>query len=209
MKATSSLSALIVQSFFAIAVLAVPLTGRTQQATVGSAAPDFTVTDSTGKEVSLHDFKGKIVVLEWFNPNCPFIKKFYSKGDMQRFQEQTTSQGVVCLTVSSSAEGKSGYLTKESATSTRQDLNMKSTALLLDGSGNVGKLYGARTTPHLFVVDSFGTLSYTGAIDSSPSADSDDVAGATNYVLGAIEALKAGKPVTPPSTEPYGCSVKY
>lgn len=209
MKATLLFSSLLAQSILAIAVITTPLRGYAQQATVGAAAPDFTATDSSGKTVSLHDFKGKIVVLEWFNPNCPFVKKFYSKGDMQRFQQQATAQDVVWLTVSSSAEGKNGYLTKESATSTRQELAMKSSALLLDSSGTLGKLYGARTTPHMFVVDSFGKLSYVGAIDSSPSADSDDIAGATNYVLGAIEALKAGKPVTPPSTEPYGCSVKY
>jgi len=178
-------------------------------AAVGSAAPNFTVKDSSGKDVSLTDFKGKTVVLEWFNQNCPFVKKFYSKGDMQRFQDTTTSQGVVWLTITSSAEGKNGYLDASTAPEVREELAMKSTALLLDSSGAVGKLYGARTTPHTFVVDPKGTLVYAGAIDSEPSTSSSDIATATNYVLGAVDAIKAGKAVDPSSTEPYGCSVKY
>jgi peroxiredoxin len=201
------------QLFFLLGVAVSTLFSSTlasaETAVVGSPAPNFTVKDSSGKEVSLNDFKGKTVVLEWFNQNCPFVKKFYTNGDMQRFQSNTTGQGVVWLTINSSAEGKSGHLDMESATSVKEELAMKSSALLLDSDGTVGKLYGARTTPHTFVIDPKGTLAYAGAIDSVPSTKSSDVAGATNYVLGAIDAIKVGKTVDPASTEPYGCSVKY
>lgn len=175
----------------------------------GAVAPEFTAKDSTGADVSLKDLKGKIVVLEWFNPNCPFVKKFYSNGDMQRFQKEAAAKGVVWLTVSSSASGKSGHLNQETAAKTKEELSMNSKALVLDADGTIGKAYGARTTPHLFVVDATGKIAYAGAIDSTPSTDSSDIAGATNYVTSAIDALIAGKPVQTASTEPYGCSVKY
>jgi peroxiredoxin len=190
-------------------LLLAPLTVHAEPAMVGNPAPDFTVQDSSGKAVSLHDFKGKTVVLEWFNQNCPFVKKFYSGGDMQRFQSIATNQGVVWLTVTSSAEGKSGHLDTKSGTAVRSELGMNSTALLLDSDGKVGKMYGARTTPHTFVIDPNGTLAYAGAIDSTPSTTAKDIAGATNYVMAAIDAIKAGKTIDPASTEPYGCSVKY
>jgi peroxiredoxin len=179
------------------------------QAVVGNQAPQFTVKDSTGKEISLNSFKGKIVVLEWFNPTCPFVKKFYKNGDMQRFQQDLGSKGVAWLTVSSSAPGKSGHLTPDQAEATRIDLGMKSSALLLDESGAIGKAYGARTTPHMFVISADGKLVYAGAIDSENSTDASDIAGAKNYVLNAANDLLAHKPVETGSTEPYGCSVKY
>lgn len=179
------------------------------QATVGAPAPDFTAKDSTGKEVSLQSLKGKIVVLEWFNPGCPFVKKFYKNGDMQKMQQELTAKGVTWLTVSSSAPGKSGHLTPEVAESTRAELAMKSSSLVLDESGSIGKAYGARTTPHVFVINSDGKVAYAGAIDSEASTSSSDIAVATNYLTGAVESLQAGKPVDPASTEPYGCSVKY
>jgi peroxiredoxin len=178
-------------------------------AAVGAPAPDFSVKDSTGKDVSLSGFRGKIVVLEWFNPNCPFVKKFYKNGDMQKFQETLGSQGVVWLTVNSSASGRSGHLSAEDAEETRNDLGMKSSALLLDENGKAGKAFGARTTPHMFVVGADGKIAYAGAIDSEASTSSEDIAGATNYVLGAVHSLIANKQVETPSTEPYGCSVKY
>jgi len=179
------------------------------QAVIGNQAPQFTAKDSTGKEISLNSFKGKIVVLEWFNPNCPFVKKFYKNGDMQRFQQDLESKGVVWLTVSSSAPGRSGHLTAAQAEATRTELGLKSSALVLDESGAVGKAYGARTTPHMFVISADGKVAYAGAIDSEDSTDADDVAGAKNHVVEAVNNLLANKPVETSSTEPYGCSVKY
>lgn len=179
------------------------------EAIVGKPAPEFTAKDSTGKDVSLNSFKGKVVVLEWFNPNCPFVKKFYKNGDMQKIQQDLGAKGVVWLTVSSSAPGKNGHLTAEQAETTRVDLGMKSSALVLDESGTIGKAYGARTTPHTFVIAANGTLAYAGAIDSESSTDSDDIAKAKNYVVEASNNLLANKAVETSSTEPYGCSVKY
>ena len=190
------------------AVVKNPLTSRADVA-VGSEAPTITVKDSTGNDVNVKNYRGKTVVLEWFNPNCPFVKKFYSKGAMQATQERETGKGIVWLTVSSSAVGKSGYLTPELAESTRKELNMKSTALLLDTTGELGKAFGARTTPHMFVIDKEGKVAYAGAIDSISSTSSSDVQEATNYVVAAADALAAGKPVDPSVTEPYGCAVKY
>jgi peroxiredoxin len=190
------------------AVLAAPH-AAVSQAVVGSQAPQFTVKDSTGKEISLSSFKGKVVVLEWFNPGCPFVKKFYRNGDMQRFQQELGAKGVAWLTIDSSAPGKSGHLTAAQAETTRTDLGMKSSALLLDESGAIGKSYGARTTPHMFVISADGKVAYAGAIDSESSTDSDDVAKATNYIVAAVDNLLANKPVEISSTDPYGCSVKY
>lgn len=190
------------------AVLAAP-DAAVSQAVVGAQAPQFTVKDSTGKEISLSSFKGKVVVLEWFNPGCPFVKKFYRNGDMQRFQQDLGAKGVVWLTIDSAAPGKSGHLTAGEAETTRTELGMKSSALLLDESGTIGKSYGARTTPHMFVISTDGKVAYAGAIDSESSTDSDDIAKATNYVVAAVDTLLANKPVEISSTEPYGCSVKY
>lgn len=176
---------------------------------VGSPAPDFTLTDASGNPVSLSSFKGKNVVLEWFNPGCPFVKKFYSNGDMQRFQSKVVSEGGVWLTINSSAAGKQGHIAQDKAKEVSSESGLKSTALLLDSNGAVGKTFGARTTPHMFVIDAKGTLVYDGAIDSEASTEPDDISGATNYVLAAIDTLKSGGTVSPASTEPYGCSVKY
>lgn len=190
------------------AVIAAPHTARSE-AVVGGPAPQFTAKDSTGKEISLNAYKGKVLVLEWFNPNCPFVKKFYKNGDMQKTQQDLVAKGVIWLTVSSSAPGKSGHLTAEQAETIRTDLGLKSSALVLDETGAVGKAYGARTTPHTFVIAADGTLAYAGAIDSESSTDSDDIAGAKNYVVAAVTNLLANKAVETSSTEPYGCSVKY
>lgn len=194
--------------FVTVSALAAPLVARAE-ATVGAPAPEFSAKDSTGNEVTLQSLRGKIVVLEWFNPGCPFVKKFYKNGDMQKMQQELKDKGVVWLTVSSSAPGKSGHLTAESAEATRTELGVKSSALLLDESGTIGKAYGARTTPHIFVVGADGKLAYAGAIDSEASTSPKDIVNAKNYLVGAVDALKAGKTVEPSSTEPYGCSVKY
>jgi peroxiredoxin len=180
-----------------------------QPAVVGAPAPEFTVTDANGATHSLSQYKGKNVVLEWFNPECPFVKKFYKNGDMPKLQKQVVEGGDVWLTINSSAEGRPGHLNASNAKEVQTALGLSSTALLLDPEGTVGMAYGARTTPHLFVIDAQGTLAYAGAIDSAPSTDPDDIAKATNYVTEAITALKSGKKVTTSSTDPYGCSVKY
>ena len=196
-------------SLFALCALATAPQTALSEAVVGNDAPQFSAKDSSGKEISLNSFKGKVVVLEWFNPNCPFVKKFYKNGDMQRFQQELGAKGVVWLTVSSSAPGKNGHLSPEQAETTRADLGMKSSALVLDETGTIGKAYGARTTPHMFVIATDGKLAYAGAIDSENSTDADDIAKSKNYVVEAADNLLANKPVEVSSTEPYGCSVKY
>ncbi|MEM9881742.1 MAG: thioredoxin family protein [Planctomycetota bacterium] len=176
----------------------------------GDPAPNFTLTDSNGTEHSLTDFAGKTVVLEWTNLQCPFVKKFYSEGHMQAMQQRYTEGGdVVWLMVASSAEGKQGHLTPDGWNAAIADEGINSTAVLLDASGEVGKLYAAKTTPHMYVIDGEGTLRYQGAIDSVRSTKTGDIEGATNYVAEALEAIAAGSEVPTETTTAYGCSVKY
>lgn len=176
---------------------------------VGKPAPDFTITDSNGNTVNLAAFRGKTVVLEWTNDGCPYVAKHYGTGNMQRLQTDATSKGVVWLTVISSAPGTQGHVVGPEANKLTSDRKARPTAVLLDPKGTVGRLYDARTTPHMFVIDQNGTLSYMGAIDDKPSANHATVNGARNYVSEALDAVLAGKPVTTASTRPYGCSVKY
>lgn len=176
---------------------------------VGSAAPGFTLTDTHGVSHSLSDFEGKYVVLEWTNHQCPFVVKHYKEGHMQDLQAKWTDKGVVWLNVVSSAPGKQGYVTAEQANELMEANDFKSTAMLLDPEGTVGKAYDAKTTPHMYVIDPEGTLIYMGAIDSIRSADPDDIAKADNYVVMALEADMAGEEVAAAVTRPYGCSVKY
>jgi len=176
---------------------------------IGQPAPNFTLKDGAGKSVSLADFKGRTVVLEWFNFGCPFVKKHYGSGSMQKLQQQATADGVVWLTIASSAPGKQGYLAPGEAAAKESELGMHSTALLLDPDGTVGHLYEARTTPDMFVVDATGKLVYKGAIDDQPTPDPASLAGAKNYVAAALANLKAGQPVETAQTKSYGCSVKY
>jgi peroxiredoxin len=178
-------------------------------ANVGQSAPNFTLTGADGKSHSLADYSGKFVVLEWTNPNCPFVHKFYDSGTMQKLQKTETGKGVVWLRINSSAAGSPDHQSAEQAASYEKENNVASTATLLDSDGKVGHTYGARTTPHMFVIDPKGTLIYAGGIDSKPSADPDDIASATNYVSTALDEAMAGKPVTTPTARPYGCSVKY
>jgi peroxiredoxin len=177
--------------------------------TVGAAAPAFTATDTHGAKVGLADQKGKYVVLEWHNQGCPFVVKHYDTGNMQKLQKELTAKGVVWLTVVSSAPGKQGHVSPAEADAYVKEKGAAPTAVLLDEDGSIGRLYGAKTTPHMFVIDDQGTLVYAGAIDDKPTADKADVAGAKSYVRAAYEEAKAGKPVTTASTPPYGCSVKY
>lgn len=178
-------------------------------ATVGQPAPAFTLTDTKGTSHSLADFAGKTVVLEWFNHECPFVKKHYGAGNMQKQQAAATGQGVVWLVVNSSAPGKQGHVNAEQANAILGEWKSTPTAFLLDHDGTVGRAYGAKTTPHLFVIDGTGVLRYNGAIDSNPSADAADIPGATQYVEAALGDLAANRPVARATTQPYGCSVKY
>jgi peroxiredoxin len=176
---------------------------------VGTTAPDFSVTDSKGKTQSISQYKGKTVVLEWFNPECPFVKKHYGSGNMQKLQDEFTGKGVVWLTVDSSAPGMEGNLTAEQAEKKIAEWKTKQTALLLDPDGKAGRTYGAKNTPHMFVINPEGKIIYEGAIDSKATPNPADIAGSTNYVKAALEESLAGKPVTNATTKPYGCSVKY
>lgn len=193
----------------AAAVLAGRMTVSADGAAVGSPAPAFTLTDADGASRSLGEFSGKTVVLEWFNNDCPFVKKHYDSGNMQKLQAEATGRGVVWLTISSSGAGKQGHLTPETAKAILGARQSKQTALLLDPDGAVGKSYGAKTTPHLFIIDPQGTLIYRGGIDDKPSTDAADIPGAVNYVRRALDESLAGKPVSAADTAPYGCSVKY
>jgi peroxiredoxin len=176
---------------------------------VGAPAPAFSLPDSHGKTHSLGDFKGKYVVLEWFNPGCPFVQKHYTSDNMQQLQNQFTGRDVVWLTIDSSASGEQGYLTPEEANKQMAEWKMKPTALLLDPEGKVGHEYHATNTPHMFVINPEGNLIYEGAIDSKASTDPADIHSSTNYVKVALEEALAGKPVATAKTKAYGCSIKY
>lgn len=190
-------------------IAAVVLTPAIAAVDAGNPAPDFTLTDSQGKEHKLSDFKGKYVVLEWANPECPFVRKHYDSGNMQKLQKEYTGKGVVWLMIASSAEGKQGHFTAEKWNETLKQENASPTAVLLDADGQVGKLYGAKTSPHMFVINPEGNVVYAGAIDSIKSANKADIEKATNYVSAALDAAMAGKPVETASASPYGCSIKY
>jgi peroxiredoxin len=176
---------------------------------VGSTAPDFSVTDSKGKTQSLSQYKGKYVVLEWFNPDCPFVKKHYGGGNMQKLQEEFTGKGVVWLSVDSSAPGKEGNLSPEQAEKKMTEWKTKSSAFLIDADGKAGQAYGAKNTPHMFVINPEGKIIYEGAIDSKASPNPADIPTSTNYVRVALDEAMSGKKVSNPTTRPYGCSVKY
>ncbi len=175
----------------------------------GDTAPTFTATDSTGKTHNLSDYKGKYVVLEWTNSGCPFTRKHYASGNMQKLQKEWTSKGIVWLSVLSSAPGKEGYKTPEEENAYLKQSNASPTAVLMDPKGDLGHLYAAKATPHMFVIDPTGKLIYAGAIDDRPTTDKSDIAGAKNYLNAALTEALAGKPVTTARTQPYGCSVKY
>ena len=178
-------------------------------ATVGQPAPSFTAVDAGGKTVSLADYKGKHVLLEWVNPGCPYVQKHYSSANMQGTQKEAVAQGVVWLAVNSTAPDASDYKTPAAMAQWMQGQKAAATATLMDSDGKVGRTYGARTTPHMYIVNPVGTLVYAGAIDSKPTANPADIAGATNHVKVALAESLAGKAVGTPSTRAYGCSVKY
>ena len=191
-----------------VAAVATPFVARANT-TVDAPAPAFTATTADGKTVNLADYKGKTVVLEWTNHDCPYVRKHYGSGNMQSQQKDATAQGIVWLQVISSAPGEQGYVDGAGAKKLNGDRNAAPTATLLDPKGELGKLYEARTTPHMYVIKADGTLAYKGGIDSLATADKADIAKAEPYVKEALAAVAAGRKVEKASTRPYGCSVKY
>ncbi len=175
----------------------------------GQLAPAFTVSDSNGKPVALADFRGKTVVLEWTNHDCPYVRKHYGAGNMQALQTDAAAKGVVWLTVISSAPGMQGFVSGLEANKLSDDRKAKPSAVLLDAKGALGRSYGATATPHMYVIAPDGTLAYAGAIDDKPSSNPADIPKARSYVKDALAAVAAGKPMTPAQTRSYGCSVKY
>ncbi|MDC0036733.1 redoxin domain-containing protein [bacterium] len=182
---------------------------KSEAVSIAAQAPNFTGIDSQGKTHRLSDYKEKIVVLEWKNHKCPFVKKFYDQGDMQTFQQRFTDQDIVWLSIVSSAEGKQGYQTPQECNNQIKTEGSQATAVILDPTGEIGKLYEAKTTPHMYVINPKGKLVYAGAIDSIRSADPSDISKATNYVVEAIKSIQTNTPVAISSTQSYGCSIKY
>jgi peroxiredoxin len=193
----------VVTSFIATAIFAL------EPPPVGSAAPDFSLTDAKGQTHSLSQYKGKYVVLEWFNPECPFVKKHYGSDNMQKLQKEYTGKGVVWLTIDSNAPGTQGNLTPEQAQKVATSWKTQQTALLLDPDGKVGRAYGAKNTPNMVIIDPEGKIAYEGAIDSKATPNPADIPSSTNYVKAALDQSLAGKSISTRQTKPYGCSVKY
>ena len=178
-------------------------------ARVGAKAPAFAASDTEGNQHKLTDYKGKYVVLEWFNHGCPFVQKHYESGNMTALQKKWRDKGVVWLAINSGAKGKQGYEDAQQTNKTAKEKGTAASAILLDTSGEVGKLYGATATPHMFVIDPKGKVIYAGAIDSIASTEKADIAKATNYVDAALQAATAGRPVNVKQSPAYGCGVKY
>ena len=176
---------------------------------VGQPAPDFTGVDSNGKQHSLSQYKGKTVVLEWTNHDCPYVKKHYNSGNMQALQKDATANGIVWLSIISSRPGKQGHVSGKQANELTASRNASPTAVILDESSEIGLLYGAKTTPHMYIVDKSGQLVYMGGIDNTPSKDEDDIPKSKNYVRIALDEMAAGQAIKESITRPYGCSVKY
>jgi peroxiredoxin len=178
-------------------------------AKVGNPAPAFSGTDTHGQMLKLSDYRGKYVVLEWTNKDCPYTRKQYDSGNMQALQREWTAKGVAWLTILSSAPGGQGYMTADEENAWLKKIHAEPTAAILDPTGEIGQLYKAKTTPHMFVIDPAGKLIYDGAIDDHPTTDVADVPRSKNYVSAALKEAMAGRQVAPASTRPYGCSVKY
>ena len=176
---------------------------------VGQPAPDFTGIDSNGNQHTLSQYKGKTVVLEWTNHDCPYVKKHYNSGNMQTLQKQAAADGVVWLSIISSRPGKQGHVSGGKANDLTRSRKAAPTAVILDETSAIGRWYGAKTTPHMYIIDKTGQLVYMGGIDSIPSSDKADIAAAKNYVRAALDAMTAGKIIEDSITRPYGCSVKY
>jgi peroxiredoxin len=192
-----------------IVILSAGAQPATAQARIGNPAPAFSLTDSNGRGVSLAEFKGKTVVLEWTNHECPYVGKHYRGNNMQALQKKWTAQGVVWLSVISSAPGKEGYVSGAEANKLTVDRGAAPSAVLLDPTGKVGHAYGARATPHMYVINADGALVYAGGIDDQPSARLEDLKIAKNFVDNALNEISQGKPVSVSASRAYGCSVKY
>ncbi len=180
-----------------------------QKAEIDNTAPNFTLVDSYGKTHNLADFKGKYVVLEWVNYGCPFVKKHYESKNMQSLQKEYTGKGVIWLSICSSADGKEGNYSNDEINKRSKEFGLASTAYLIDNNGVVGKMYGAKSTPHMFIVDPKGTLVYAGGIDDKTTPDQEDIKTAKNFIKVNLDAALEGKPVPIKTSKPYGCSVKY
>ncbi len=198
----------VFSSALVLAPWALSLSAPARAATVGQAAPDFSALDTAGKTRKLSDYKGKLVVLEWTNPGCPFVQKHYS-GNMQALQKEFSAKGVVWLAINSTEADSGDYLTPAKLSGWMVARQARPSLTLMDESGKVGQLYGARTTPHMYIVSPHGQLIYAGAIDSIPSASVDDIKTATNYVRQGLNEALGGKAVSVASSRAYGCSVKY
>jgi peroxiredoxin len=194
---------------FAFILLLATVSNAHAAAIVGKPAPPIELRDADGKAVKLEAFKGKFVVLEWVNFQCPFVGKHYGSENMQNLQKKYTEEGVVWLSICSSAAGKQGYVTGPEAKELVEERGAAPTRFLLDPKGKVGKAYGAKTTPHMFVIDPKGIVVYNGAIDDKPSTKQEDIATAKNYLAAALDASMAGDKVEMAASQPYGCSVKY
>ncbi len=192
----------------ALAVATLPASSNAQ-AVVGSPAPGFTVTDSHGQAHSLSEYRGKFVVLEWHNHDCPYTRKHYASGNMEALQKEWTAKGVVWFTVISSAPGLQGYMTDAQENAYLEKMHADPTAVLMNPEGKLGRLYDAKTTPEMYVIDPQGKLIYEGAIDNRPTPDESDIKGADNYLNDALTEAMEGKQVAVEYTRPYGCSVKY
>jgi len=196
------------RALFALPVLLLTLTAQALPS-VGQPAPDFTLQDAAGKPVKLSDFRGKYVVLEWTNPHCPFVRKHYDSGNMAATQQDVVGKGAVWLSINSTAKANHEYMEPARLVAWQHERKVQSTATLMDEDGVAGKAYGARTTPHMYIVDPQGRLAYAGGIDSIPSANPEDVRKAVNYVRQGVAEASAGKPLSAATTRPYGCSIKY
>ena len=199
----------MIASMIAASLTFVAVTNADAAAAVGQAAPTFTLNDTNGKAVNLADYKGKTVVLEWHNPECPFVKKHYESANMQGLQSKYTKDGVVWLAVSSTEPAHQDYKKPNVVNTIMKSSKASPTAYLMDESGATGKAYGARTTPHMYIINREGTLVYAGGIDDKRSANIADIKGAKNFVAAALDELKAGKNISVATSAPYGCSVKY
>ncbi|MBV7256783.1 redoxin family protein [Pacificimonas sp. WHA3] len=197
--------------FLTAAMIALPMTASTALAApkIGAPAPAFTAMSAEGTPVSLSDYRGKTVVLEWTNKGCPYVKKHYESSNMQELQATAARDGTVWLTINSSAPGKQGHVDSAGAAAEMAHFDTIQEAYLLDHDGKVGRAYGASATPHMYVIDDEGMLAYMGAIDDRPTSDPADIKGAQNYVASALGALAAGETPSKAATRAYGCSIKY
>ena len=206
---TKSTPMMTAKNMFTAMVSAISISISANAAEVDKAAPDFSAKDAKGADISLSALKGKVVVLEWVNHECPFVVKHYGSKNMQKLQQTYTAKGVVWITINSGSKASGSYTDDATFIKISEEKGSKASHLIGDESGAIGKAYDAKVTPHMFVIDAKGVLAYNGAIDSKKSTDAADLAGAENYIAKALDAVLADKPVKTAKTEPYGCGVKY